>query len=193
MTDQKTADGLAMLPDMAARFPGTADLPVLEILPTLAAALETENKALVQAPPGAGKTTLIPLALLHRARKNLAGGQKNPGAGAPAPGSPGLCRPHGCPDRRKNRANRGLPGSPGPVRGTRYLYRGHHRRHPYPEDPGRPGAFRDRPCSFLTSSTNAISTQTWASPWPWNPPRSFPLTCAFWSCPPPWTWPPSPV
>ena len=69
MTDRKQEKGLAMLPPPAARYPGTAELPVLKILEELADALETEKRALVQAPPGAGKTTIIPLALLHRAGK----------------------------------------------------------------------------------------------------------------------------
>ena len=41
----------------------TNDLPVAEVLPALLAALEGGNAVLV-APPGAGKTTLVPLALL---------------------------------------------------------------------------------------------------------------------------------
>ena len=36
------------------------------VLPSLADALDKEKKALVQAPPGAGKTTLVPLALMDR-------------------------------------------------------------------------------------------------------------------------------
>ncbi|MEQ9248245.1 MAG: DEAD/DEAH box helicase, partial [Nitratireductor sp.] len=40
------------------------DLPVTEVLPALSAALETQGKAVLVAPPGAGKTTLAPLALL---------------------------------------------------------------------------------------------------------------------------------
>jgi len=39
-------------------------LPIDDILPGLKAALETHNTALLQAPPGAGKTTRVPLALL---------------------------------------------------------------------------------------------------------------------------------
>ncbi len=41
------------------------DLPVTEVLPALSAALETQGKAVLVAPPGAGKTTLAPLALLE--------------------------------------------------------------------------------------------------------------------------------
>ncbi len=40
------------------------DLPVAAVLPELLAALESRSNALLVAPPGAGKTTLVPLALL---------------------------------------------------------------------------------------------------------------------------------
>ncbi|MEJ2553791.1 MAG: ATP-dependent helicase HrpB [Gammaproteobacteria bacterium] len=40
-------------------------LPVDEIIPELTAALRTGNAAVLQAPPGAGKTTRVPLALLQ--------------------------------------------------------------------------------------------------------------------------------
>jgi len=40
------------------------DLPVTEALPRLAAALREGSKAVLVAPPGAGKTTLVPLALM---------------------------------------------------------------------------------------------------------------------------------
>ncbi|WP_432285659.1 ATP-dependent helicase HrpB [Aminobacter sp. BA135] len=40
------------------------DLPVTEVLPQLAEALAAGNSAVLVAPPGAGKTTLVPLALL---------------------------------------------------------------------------------------------------------------------------------
>lgn len=46
---------------MNARLP---DLPVLETLPALKAALAREGRAVLAAPPGSGKTTLVPLALL---------------------------------------------------------------------------------------------------------------------------------
>lgn len=39
-------------------------LPIEETLPTLCAAMEAQGRAVLQAPPGAGKTTLVPLALL---------------------------------------------------------------------------------------------------------------------------------
>ncbi|TYZ09624.1 ATP-dependent helicase HrpB [Hymenobacter lutimineralis] len=43
------------------------DLPIQEALPELLATLATHNTAVLQAPPGAGKTTLVPLALLEAA------------------------------------------------------------------------------------------------------------------------------
>ena len=42
------------------------DLPVSHVLPDLAAALVSHGVAVLQAPPGAGKTTLVPLDLLAR-------------------------------------------------------------------------------------------------------------------------------
>ncbi|HEV2161976.1 MAG TPA: ATP-dependent helicase HrpB [Stellaceae bacterium] len=52
---------------MSARFDLAAaarSLPVAEALPALTAALATRGAAVLEAPPGAGKTTLVPLALL---------------------------------------------------------------------------------------------------------------------------------
>jgi ATP-dependent helicase HrpB len=42
-----------------------ADLPITEVLPDLLAALESAGQAILVAPPGAGKTTGVPLALLE--------------------------------------------------------------------------------------------------------------------------------
>src|SRR6185312_14187017 len=44
--------------------PSAATLPVTEALPALLLALEQRSNAVLVAPPGAGKTTLVPLALL---------------------------------------------------------------------------------------------------------------------------------
>ena len=40
------------------------DLPIVDALPDLIAALSTDRVAVLQAPPGAGKTTVVPLAIL---------------------------------------------------------------------------------------------------------------------------------
>jgi ATP-dependent helicase HrpB len=48
---------------MPAPFRLSGDLPVAACLPALAAALADPGMAVLQAPPGAGKTTLVPLAL----------------------------------------------------------------------------------------------------------------------------------
>ncbi|WP_299700264.1 ATP-dependent helicase HrpB [uncultured Pontibacter sp.] len=48
----------------AAPIPELPNLPVTEALPRLLQALQTDNRAVLEAPPGAGKTTLVPLALL---------------------------------------------------------------------------------------------------------------------------------
>ncbi|MCQ0093653.1 ATP-dependent helicase HrpB [Roseovarius sp. M141] len=42
----------------------TPDLPITEVIPPLIKALRSRGRAVLQAPPGAGKTTLVPLALL---------------------------------------------------------------------------------------------------------------------------------
>ncbi|WOX05764.1 ATP-dependent helicase HrpB [Microbulbifer pacificus] len=42
-----------------------SDLPIYEVLPALLDTLNTHNNAVLQAPPGAGKTTAVPLALLQ--------------------------------------------------------------------------------------------------------------------------------
>ncbi len=41
------------------------DLPIAEALPSLIEALRLRGRAVLQAPPGAGKTTVVPLALLQ--------------------------------------------------------------------------------------------------------------------------------
>jgi len=46
-------------------LPSLPDLPVTRILPALDKALESHNAAVLVAPPGAGKTTLVPLHLLQ--------------------------------------------------------------------------------------------------------------------------------
>lgn len=45
-------------------------LPIEEALPALLAALETQGQAVLVAPPGAGKTTMVPLALLEAPWRN---------------------------------------------------------------------------------------------------------------------------
>jgi ATP-dependent helicase HrpB len=48
-------------------LPPLPNLPVVAALPELLAALETNARAVLEAPPGAGKTTVVPLALLAAA------------------------------------------------------------------------------------------------------------------------------
>ncbi len=45
--------------------PSPADLPISEALPRLLDAMRSHGRAVLQAPPGAGKTTRVPLALLN--------------------------------------------------------------------------------------------------------------------------------
>lgn len=42
-------------------------LPIDEVLPALRQALQQRDEAVLEAPPGAGKTTRVPLALLGEA------------------------------------------------------------------------------------------------------------------------------
>ncbi|MCP2044385.1 ATP-dependent helicase HrpB [Pontibacter sp. HSC-36F09] len=49
----------------ALSIPELPELPVKEALPSLLQALAATNRAVLEAPPGAGKTTLVPLALLQ--------------------------------------------------------------------------------------------------------------------------------
>ena len=48
-------------------------LPVLDCLPALLATLETRSNAVLIAPPGAGKTTLVPLALFDAPWRGVTG------------------------------------------------------------------------------------------------------------------------
>ncbi len=41
------------------------NLPITHVLPQITATLQNNNRLILQAPPGAGKTTAVPLALLH--------------------------------------------------------------------------------------------------------------------------------
>ncbi|NVJ90742.1 MAG: DEAD/DEAH box helicase, partial [Methylocystaceae bacterium] len=47
------------------QIPTLPDLPVKETFPALKNALSSTKTAILEAPPGAGKTTLVPLALLE--------------------------------------------------------------------------------------------------------------------------------
>jgi ATP-dependent helicase HrpB len=69
------------------------DLPVAEALPALTAALAAQSNAVLIAPPGAGKTTLVPLVL--RDQPWAAGGkllvlEPRRVAARAAPGTPGV-------------------------------------------------------------------------------------------------------
>lgn len=55
-----------MMRDDDKMVPSLPRLPVTEVLPDVLAALETQGLAVLSAPPGAGKTTLVPLALLDQ-------------------------------------------------------------------------------------------------------------------------------
>lgn len=50
--------------NQAVKIPALPDLPVMEAVPQLIVALREGREVILQAPPGAGKSTLVPLALL---------------------------------------------------------------------------------------------------------------------------------
>ncbi|MCZ3380670.1 ATP-dependent helicase HrpB [Rhizobium sp. AG207R] len=54
---------------MTYRVPSLPELPVSHVLADIGAALAEERRAVLSAPPGAGKTTLVPLYLLDEARR----------------------------------------------------------------------------------------------------------------------------
>jgi ATP-dependent helicase HrpB len=66
-------DARATLPAMPGPVPDLHELPIAAVLDDLRRALETRGVAVLQAPPGAGKTTRIPLALLD---ESWLGGRK---------------------------------------------------------------------------------------------------------------------
>ncbi len=53
------------------RISATMRLPIDDILPELCAALHSAGRAVLQAPPGAGKTTRVPLALLEQIKGRI--------------------------------------------------------------------------------------------------------------------------
>ncbi len=52
------------MPPILTRLATPPDLPIIDALPSLVSALDTGSSAVLVAPPGAGKTTLVPIALL---------------------------------------------------------------------------------------------------------------------------------
>ncbi|WP_051957721.1 ATP-dependent helicase HrpB [Desulfobacter vibrioformis] len=63
---RRLENGLSLLPQKVRNIPGIADLPVVPVLGQMDKALEQNRCALLAAPPGAGKTTLVPLSLMNR-------------------------------------------------------------------------------------------------------------------------------
>lgn len=59
-------NSLSLLPREVMDLPGIADLPVVPVLGQMDKALEENGCALLAAPPGAGKPTLVPLGLMNR-------------------------------------------------------------------------------------------------------------------------------
>lgn len=61
---ERGVGGELRTPDLELRPLNLPDLPICDALPALLAALETHARVILEAPPGAGKTTVVPLALL---------------------------------------------------------------------------------------------------------------------------------
>ena len=59
-------NGFSLLPCKVKNRPGISDLPVVSVLGQMDKALKEKRLALLAAPPGAGKTTLVPLSLMNR-------------------------------------------------------------------------------------------------------------------------------
>ena len=106
-------------------------LPIDPVLPALTAALAASGCAVLQAPPGAGKTTRVPLAMLEA---NL------------TPGKIIMLEPRRLAARAAaERLAEGLGEAPGQTVGYRMrgdnkpgcAHRGRHRRHPDAHDPVR--------------------------------------------------------
>ena len=120
----------------------TASLPIGAALPELRAALDKAGAAVLEAPPGAGKTTRVPLALLDAAW--LAGQQivmlepRRLAARAAAR----RMAPHA---RRDGRRDGRLPHAARHARRAADAHRGRHRRRAHAHAAGRSGARRRRP------------------------------------------------
>src|SRR3989338_8184006 len=103
-------------------------LPIDALLPALCAALASRHEAVLEAPPGAGKTTRVPLAVLEQPW--LAG--QTIIMLDPRPPPPARARRGGGPGRRGGGAgggNRRLSHPSGQQGRPAYPYRGRHRRH----------------------------------------------------------------
>ena len=117
--------------------PAVPALPIEPVLPALAAALAEAGRAVLQAPPGAGKTTRVPLHLLDAGtpgRILMLEPRRVAARAAAERLAEGLGEAVGRP-RRLPHPRRGGAGQP---------HRGGDRRHPDPDDPVRPGAARRR-------------------------------------------------
>jgi superfamily II DNA or RNA helicase len=111
------------------------NLPIFEALPALQAALAARSRVVLEAPPGAGKTTVVPLALLDAP---WLAGQKilmlEPRRIAARSAATYMARQLG---EEAGRACR----LPDPLRGASgQAHRGADRGHPDASDPGRPDA-----------------------------------------------------
>ena len=117
-------------------------LPIEQVLPELRAALRSGTSAVLQAPPGAGKTTRVPA---RAAGGAVARGPPHRDAGAATAGGPGRGAPDGASCWVSGRRHRRIPRPSGVASSDPDPHRGRHRGHPDPDAPDRSGAGGVRP------------------------------------------------
>ena len=145
-------------------MPQLSPLPIDEVLGDVTARLRgCIRRSCCVAPPGAGKTTRVPPAMLDA---GLAADGKDPRPAAAARRRPG----HRRPDCRRARlaAGRGsrLPGAVRVARRPADANRDHHRGHPAAAAAGRSVSAGRRRSSSSTNSTSGRWPATWR--WRWS-------------------------
>ena len=144
------------------------DFPITELLPQVRASLAQHPRLVLEAPPGAGKTTQVPLALLDadwlQGRRIMMLEPRRVAARAAAAFMARATRRSGRRDGRLSHPRR-QPGL------GAHAHRSRHRRHPHAHAAGRSDAWakaartRSAPCCS-TNSTSATCPAT--SAWRWR-------------------------
>ena len=149
-------------------------LPITAVLPQVMARLGASGAAVLVAPPGTGKTTLVPLALAERVDRAGRRGRAAPG------GRPRRRPADGVAARREGRRPGRLHGAGRPPGRAADPGRGGDHRRAGAAPAARPGAGRRRRRRRSTSATSG----TWTPTWRWRSrsspgPRCGP-TCGCW-------------
>ncbi len=156
-----------------------ADLPVYDSLPAIREALATAGRAVLVAPPGAGKTTIVPLELLDE--EWLAGRTDRDARTAPAGHTRGGAA-DGPPARRGGRRDRRLPDTRRAADRAWNAPRGRHGGRPHATAAERRDVARasGSSCSTRCTSATCRPTSAWRSR-STSPPTSVPI-CACSRC-----------